>query len=95
MQLAKRALVVLLRALASTYGLQLELTRDSPDEAVTKAFRRVAVKVHPDKGGSKEDSQRLLEARANWAQAVASKFAANFKSVCKAVIKAKGSRTRQ
>ena len=69
-QLAKRALVVLLRALAITYGLQLDVTRDSSDDVVTKAFRKLAVKVHPDKGGSTQDSQRLLAARDEWMNAM-------------------------
>ena len=48
---AKRDLVKLLRALAGEHGLQLVLTRDSTNKQVEQAFRRVALKVHPDKGG--------------------------------------------
>ena len=70
-QLAKRALVVLLRALVATYHLHIDVTRDSPDLEVTKAFRQVAVRVHPDKGGATDDSQRLMAARDEWARAKA------------------------
>lgn len=65
-QRAKRALVTLLLALASAYGVQLALTRESPDADVTRAFRRVSVKVHPDKGGAPADAQRLNAARDAW-----------------------------
>ena len=43
-QAAKRAFVTILLALATTYGLLLQITRDSDDAAVLKAFRQVAVK---------------------------------------------------
>ena len=49
-QRAKRALVTLLLALAGAYGLQVTLTRESTDVEVTRVFRRVSIKVHPDKG---------------------------------------------
>ena len=65
-QRAKRALVTLLLSLASAYGLQLSLTRESADVDVTRAFRRVSVKVHPDKGGAAADAQRLNAARDAW-----------------------------
>ena len=66
LQAAKRALVVLLRFLAATNNIPVEVTRDSPDTDVTKAFKKVAAKVHPDKGGATEDSQRLNAARDAW-----------------------------
>ena len=60
-QKAKRALVTLL----------VDVTRDSLLEAaVQKAFRKVSGKVHPDKGGSAEDSQRLNAARDAWQAAL-------------------------
>ena len=64
--LAKRALVKVLLALASTYSVAVKVNRDSADKEVLSAFRRVALKVHPDKGGSKEDFQRLQAAKENW-----------------------------
>ena len=69
-QRAKRAFVVVLRFLATAYGLDVSVNRDSPDAAVTRAFRKVALRVHPDKGGSLVHSQELLEARDAWQQAI-------------------------
>ncbi|CAE7507963.1 unnamed protein product, partial [Symbiodinium natans] len=68
-QRAKRALVTLLLALAGAYGLQVTLTRESTDVEVTRVFRRVSIKVHPDKGGAAADAQRLNAARDAWVQA--------------------------
>ena len=50
--LAKRELVKVLRALAAKYKVTLSLTRESSNQDVDKAFRRVSLKVHPDKGGT-------------------------------------------
>ena len=47
-QAAKRAFVTILLALATTYGLLLQITRDSDDAAVLKAFRQVARRAHRD-----------------------------------------------
>ena len=63
LQQAKRALVTLLLLLASGYQVVLAVTRDSPDADVKKVVRKLAAKCHPDKGGRKEDMQRLLTAR--------------------------------
>ena len=58
--LLKRALVSLLLELARAYGLTLGLNRDSEDDAVKAGFRKVIVKVHPDKpGGSEAATKRL------------------------------------
>ena len=52
-QLAKRALVTLLLTLARQYAMPaLPLSRDSPDKVVMESFKKVAKKVHPDKGGA-------------------------------------------
>ena len=61
-QLAKRAFVKVLLALAASYGLLLHLNRDSADDAVSSAFRRAIKRVHPDKGGAVADAQRLQTA---------------------------------
>ena len=66
---AKRALVKLLLALAAAYSLVLNVNRDTSDADVLKAYRRVALKVHPDKGGGVADMQKLTDARATWDQA--------------------------
>ena len=51
----KRALVSLLRILATLYGCCVGVTRESLDCDVRKAYRTVSKKVHPDKGGNAED----------------------------------------
>ena len=63
---AKRALVSLLRSMAARYGVELACNRDSPDRDVLAAFRKVALKAHPDRGGSDVDQQRLSDVRASW-----------------------------
>ena len=68
-QVAKRALVTLLIALAQQYGVRLALTREDSDALVNAAFRKVVKHVHPDKGGRLEDAQRLQAARDRWANA--------------------------
>ena len=60
-QLAKRAFVKLLLTLPAVYGWVLNITRDPAETEVGSAFKRVARKAYPDKGGSNEDSQRLRE----------------------------------
>ena len=62
-QRAKRALVLVLQALAVAYGLSLHVSREASDEQVATAFRKTVRRVHPDKGGSLDDSQRLHAAR--------------------------------
>ena len=56
---AKRALVSLLKSLATTYSLVLSVTRDAPDKDVRSAYRKVSRKVHPDRGGSAEHQTAL------------------------------------
>ena len=51
---AKRAFVTVLLTLASACGIALEVPRDSEDKLLLDACRRVARKVHPDKGGDKD-----------------------------------------
>ena len=52
--------------LAAAYDVGLQLTRESSDDAITRAFRCVSAKVHPDKGGSAADAQRLNATRDQW-----------------------------
>ena len=66
---ARRALVKVLLALAALYALSLNLSRESTDEQVTKAYKRVALKVHPDKGGTVEHAQQLNLAKEAWEKA--------------------------
>ena len=56
-QQAKRALVKVLLTLAAFYSLRVDVARESTDDVVRSAFKRVALKVHPDKGGLLEHAQ--------------------------------------
>ena len=47
--IAKRSLVTLLKELAAKYRVTLDVNRESSDEDVTKAYRKVCLQVHPDK----------------------------------------------
>ena len=60
---AKRAFVAVLRALCATYSLACGANRDSTEDEVSATFRRVARRVHPDKGGDKAAAQQLNAAR--------------------------------
>ena len=64
--IAKRALVKLLRELAAKYNVGIALTRDSSNKDVEKCFRKVSLKVHPDKGGTLSDFQRMSAANDAW-----------------------------
>ncbi len=68
--LAKRALVVLLKSLEAVYELSLGLRRDSPDDELRKACRKVSKKVHPDRGGDPEQQKALNNARDAWEDAL-------------------------
>ena len=68
-QAAKRALVKVLQTLAAVYAVVLKLTSNSTDAEVTAAYRKVAKKAHPDKGGTTEHAQQLLAAKAAWGKA--------------------------
>ena len=47
---AKRALVSLLKLLATAYKCVLDVTRDSSDQEVKSAYRKLSKRTHPDKG---------------------------------------------
>ena len=66
---ATRALVSVLLVLSRSYSLVLIVNRDSSPDLVLKAYRRVLLKVHPDKGGKKEDAQKLQAAKETWDKA--------------------------
>ena len=65
-QAAKRAFVAVLLRVAQFYKLVLGITRDSPDDELTGAYRKVARRAHPDKGGSVEHQTQLNNARDAW-----------------------------
>ena len=62
-QIAKRAFVKILLAFAIQYQVSVNVSRDSADKDILAAYRRVVKKVHPDKGGKKEDQQKLQDAK--------------------------------
>ena len=47
----------------------MDVRRESPDPDVVRAFKRVPRAVHPDKGGRRQDQQRLNAARDRWEEA--------------------------
>ena len=66
---ATRAFVKVMVALSAAYGQGLRANRDSPHEDLLAAYKKLAVRVHPDKGGCKEHMQELLAARGAWLSA--------------------------
>ena len=68
-QVAKRAFIKLILALAASYTVSVLLTRESTDSQVVSAFRRLVKRAHPDKGGRTEDVQRLNSAKEEWEKA--------------------------
>ena len=66
---ATRALVSVLLTLSRSYLLVLTVNRDSSPEQLLKAYRKVLLKAHPDKGGKKEDVQKLQAAKEAWDKA--------------------------
>ena len=65
-QRATRALVQVLLSLAAAYGLDLQVNRDSTDDTIKDAHRRVVRRAHPDKGGVLADAQKLQAAKDDW-----------------------------
>ena len=51
---AKRALVALLKALATAYNVALTLTRESCDADVSRAYRQISRKVQEPRRGGEE-----------------------------------------
>ena len=66
----RRALVTLLKSLAGIYCVVVILTRQSTDVEVSAAFKKVARKAHPDKGGGPEHQKDLNAARGTWQDAL-------------------------
>ena len=62
----KRELVSVLLSLVSAYGVATDVNRDSEDDAILVAYRRVVKKVHPDKGGTKDRFQSIMLAYETW-----------------------------
>ena len=64
--LAKRALVKLLKGMAVLYKPTATITRDSPNPEVRTAYRKVSVKTHPDRGGDDHHQRQLNAAYSAW-----------------------------
>ena len=63
----KRALVKLLLTLARQLSIALDVSRDSPDDRVKTAYKKVLLRVHPDKpGGSTERTKELTGLMGQW-----------------------------
>ena len=60
-QIAKRALVSLLLALAQEYGVCLTLKREDSDALINAAYRKVVKRVHPDKGSDTVSSFKVAK----------------------------------
>ena len=56
---AKRALVTLLRATTALYGVSLTVSRDACDASLRSAYRKISVKTHPDRGGNVEHQKQV------------------------------------
>ena len=69
----KRLLVSLILALGRTYDFAINITRDSEDAVVKRAYRQASRKVNRDHGGSIADQQRLNGAYEAWCEAGRSK----------------------
>lgn len=67
---ARRALVSLLKSLAKIYDIVLDVTRESGDKDLRKAFRTVSRKTHPDHGGNAAHQKALNTARDEWVDAL-------------------------
>ena len=68
-QAYKRAFVKVLLRIAAFYSFVCKVNRDSTDAELNSAFRKVAAKCHPDKGGNQQHSQELNAARDAWQNA--------------------------
>ena len=63
---ARRALVKVMRRLARANKLKLDLAFDATDAQVLAAYKRLARKCHPDKGGRTAHMQELQAAKNEW-----------------------------
>ena len=70
LDILKRALVSVLLEAARVYDLSLNLKRESPDQVLSTSYRKVMLRVHPDKpGGSESLAKRIIDAHSAWQEA--------------------------
>jgi len=63
---ARFALTACLLLLAGKYAVDLALGDTSTDDDVARAYKKVLLKVHPDKGGDVADMQELQRLKDDW-----------------------------
>ena len=63
-----RGLFVVLRTLATRYGITFPAVNvnTATDDDLKRLYKKLVVKVHPDKGGNAEDFRKLKEAYDRW-----------------------------
>lgn len=66
---ARRALVAVLRRIVQLYTISVVLSFNSCDAEVLRAYRKVILKAHPDKGGNAAHFREVNEAKEAWDQA--------------------------
>ena len=52
------------------HELVLAVNRESSAEELRRAYRKLSLKTHPDKGGKQSDQQKLQKAKDAWEKAV-------------------------
>ena len=93
---AKRTLVSLLKSLAAVYHVVLSLTRESTEQEVRSACRKLSRKVHGRPVVGKTASRIRVKAilRSRKAQNVAKAKFNRLKKVCQEVFRKKGAASR-
>ena len=69
-QQATRAFISAIKPMAGCDGVELHISRDSPDADLCSAYRKVSRRVHPDRSGNGEDPKCLNAAHEAWVEAV-------------------------
>ena len=59
-----------IKPMAGCDGVELHISRDSPDADLCSAYRKVSRRVHPDRSGNGEDPKCLNAAHEAWVEAV-------------------------
>ena len=69
-QQATCAFISAIKPMAGCDGVELHISRDSPDADLCSAYRKVSRRVHPDRSGNGEDPKCLNAAHEAWVEAV-------------------------